>query len=409
MRASNILTELAVKKAKKTGRLSDGQAMYLLVHKNGSKYWRLDYKSPLDKQRKTLALGTWPEVSLTEARKRRDEARALLREKIDPVQNKRGQELKRRVKHGPSFSQVMEEWIKRKARRWTEKHTFDVRRSFANHILPYLGERPIAAIDRREVIYVLRLLEDVGKYEAAHRARQRIEAVIDYAVISGDCTTNPAHGLGKILTPPKKKPMPALKANELPEFFRKLENYDGHRLTRLALDLIILVFVRTSELRHAEWTEFDLAAANPTWVIPPEKMKMGREHVVPLSRQALEILRQVAEISGDEKLVFPGQQNPNRPMSENTMLYALYRMGYHKRATVHGFRSTASTILNDSGRWHPDSIERQLAHVEENKTRASYDRSEHLAERRQMLQFWADHIDSLKQPADVIELERFRQ
>ena len=247
-----------------------------------------------------------------------------------------------------------------------------------------------------------------SKHEAAHRARQRIEAVFNFAIITGDCETNPAAGLTKALTPPVKKKMAALKPEELPEFLRRLEDYQGHRLTYLGMRFVIYTFVRTSELRLAEWKEFELKSANPVWTIPAERMKMRREHLVPLSKQAVQILQQVAEISGGERLVFPSQNNPNKPMSENTLLFAIYRMGYHSRATTHGFRSVASTILNESEKWHPDAIERQLAHVESNKVRAAYDRAEHLPERRRMMQWWAEHIDSLKQPADVIDLEQHR-
>ena len=171
---------------------------------------------------------------------------------------------------------------------------------------------------------------------------------------------------------------------------------------------VIYTFVRTSELRLAEWKEFELKSANPVWTIPAERMKMRREHLVPLSKQAIQILQQVAEISGGESLVFPSQNNPNKPMSENTLLFAIYRMGYHSRATTHGFRSVASTILNESEKWHPDAIERELAHVESNKVRAAYDRAEHFPERRRMMQWGAHYLDSLLQPADIIDLEKHR-
>ena len=291
--------------------------------------------------------------------------------------------------------------MKRKTSRWTEKHTSDVKRSLENHVFPDLGDRPINEIQRSEVLQVLRKLEGVNKYEATHRARQRIEAVFNFAIITGDCENNPAAGLTKALTPPTKKKMPSLKPEELPEFLSRLEDYQGHRLTYLAMRFMLFTFVRTKELRAAEWIEFDLKEMDPTWKIPSERMKMRREHVVPLSSQAVEVLNKVSEISGCEKLVFPGQQNPTKPMSENTLLYALYRMGYHSRATTHGFRSVASTILNESGLWHPDSIERQLAHVETNKVRSAYDRSEHLSERRKMMQWWADHLDSMMAEKEI--------
>ena len=407
MKSTNHLAELACRKSSTRGKkLSDGHGMYLLVHKNGSKYWRLDFR--LNGKRKTLAIGVWPEISLTRARELREEARDHIQRGIDPLKHKRDQQRKRVAGEERTFSVICQEWMQRQQPRWTKKHAFDVRRALENHVLPDLGHLPIADIDRQEVLSVLRVMEGQGKHEAAHRARQRIEAVFNFAIITGDCETNPAMGLTKALTPPVKKKMAALKPEELPEFLQRLEDYQGHRLTYLGMRFVIYTFVRTSELRLAEWKEFELKSANPVWTIPAERMKMRREHLVPLSKQAVQILQQVAEISGGERLVFPSQNNPNKPMSENTLLFAIYRMGYHSRATTHGFRSVASTILNESEKWHPDAVERQLAHVESNKVRAAYDRAEHLPERRRMMQWWAEHIDSLKQPADIIDLEQHR-
>ena len=400
MKPTNKLTELACKKANAVGKkLTDGNGMYLLVHKNGSKYWRMDYR--FEGKRKTLALGVWPETTLTKAREMRDQARILMQDKIDPLEQKKKLDRIRSEDHQRTFALLTEEWMKRQTSRWTEKHTSDVKRSLENHVFPDLGDRPINEIQRSEVLQVLRKLEGVNKYEATHRARQRIEAVFNFAIITGDCESNPAAGLTKALTPPTKKKMPSLKPEELPEFLSRLEEYKGHRLTYLAMRFILYTFVRTKELRAAEWIEFDLKEMDPTWKIPSERMKMRREHLVPLSSQAVEVLNKVSEISGSEKLVFPGQQNLTKPMSENTLLYAIYRMGYHSRATTHGFRSVASTILNESGLWHPDSIERQLAHVETNKVRSAYDRSEHLSERRKMMQWWADHLDSMMAEKEI--------
>ena len=403
MRSTNHLTELACRKASSPGKkLSDGQGMYLLVHKNGSKYWRLDYR--LNGKRKTLAIGVWPKVSLTCARELRKEAREQIQRGIDPLKHKRDQQRIRAASHERTFSVLCEEWMKRQAPRWTKKHAFDVRRGLENHVLKDLGHLPVADIERQEVLVVLRKIEGSGKYEAAHRARQRMEAVFNFALITGDCESNPAAGLTKVLTPPTKKKMSALKPDELPEFLRKLENYDGHLLTKLAWRLMLYTFVRTTELRKAEWGEFELQSLNPVWTIPAERMKMRREHIVPLSPQAVGVIRGISDINEGEDLVFPGQNNPKRPMSENTLLFALYRMGYHSRATTHGFRSVASTILNESEKWHPDTIERQLAHVESNKVRAAYDRSEHLPERSKMRIWWAEYLDSLLVPGEVLSL-----
>ena len=309
MKPTNKLTELACKKANAVGKkLTDGNGMYLLVHKNGSKYWRMDYR--FEGKRKTLALGVWPETTLTKAREMRDQARILMQDKIDPLEQKKKLDRIRSEDHQRTFALLTEEWMKRQTSRWTEKHTSDVKRSLENHVFPDLGDRPINEIQRSEVLQVLRKLEGVNKYEATHRARQRIEAVFNFAIITGDCENNPAAGLTKALTPPTKKKMPSLKPEELPEFLSRLEDYQGHRLTYLAMKFMLYTFVRTKELRAAKWIEFDLKEMDPTWKIPPERMKMKREHVVPLSNQVVEVLRKVSEISGDEKLVFPCQQNP---------------------------------------------------------------------------------------------------
>ena len=420
MSASNRLTKLAVESAKTSARprkLTDGGGMYLLVHPNGSKYWRMDYR--IAGKQKTLALGVWPEVSLSEARERREEARRKIRGEVNPIEERRE---KRRIKaeqeqeqerieqvQGTTFEKVAHEWMKRQERRWTDKHAFDVRRGLENHVFPEIGATPITELGTREVLDALRRIEAEGKHEAASRARQRCEKVFGYGIITGQCQHNPAAGLRDALTPPRKKPQPALKPDELPEFLNRLEDYDGHMLTKLALWFMLYTFVRTKELRLAQWGEFETEGETPTWTIPAEKMKMRREHQVPLSSQAIKVLEQVQEFSGPDGLVFPQQDNPQKPMSENTMLFALYRMGYHSRATTHGFRATASTILNESGKWHPDAIERQLAHVEGNKVRAAYDRSLHLEQRREMMQWWADHLDSLMVPADVIDLRAERE
>jgi len=413
----NRLTEVQVRRSKpgeKSRKISDGGGMYLLVHHNGSKYWRLNYR--VGRRQQTAILGVWPAVGLKEAREKRDQLKALLKEGKDPKQirdeeKKEKAELlrKKQVEEEGVFKRVTKEWIRRQSVRWTEKHCRDVRRTFENHIFPELGGRHLNEIDVRQVLGVLRALESEGKHEAAHRARQRIEAVFRYGIITGICEHNPAAALKGALTPQRKKPQAALAPEELPEFLRRLEVYEGHRLTQLAMRFMLLTFVRTTELRHAEWKEFRLEGKNPIWIIPPERMKMRREHQVPLARQALEVLDRVREFSAEEILVFPGQHNPQRPMSENTLLYALYRMGYHSRATTHGFRSTASTILNESGRWHPDAIERQLAHTDANQVRKVYNRAEYLDERRRMMQWWADHLDTLSVPAEIINLHERRR
>ena len=413
----NRLTEVQVRKAKPregSYKISDGGGMYLLVHHNGSKYWRINYR--IGEQQRTQSLGVWPAVGLKEAREKRDQLKVLLKEGKDPKQirdeeKKEKAELlrKKQVEEEGAFERVAKEWLERQSAFWTVKHTQRTHRNLVIHVFPELGEMHLTEIDVRRVLGLLRVLEDQGKREAAHRVRLTIDAVFRYGIITGLCENNPAAALKGAMKPWRKKPQAALASEELPEFLHKLKDYDGHILTKLAMRFMLLTFVRTKELRLAEWKEFHLEGKTPIWIIPPERMKMRREHQVPLARQTLEILDRVREISAKEILVFPGQQNPKRPMSENTLLYALYRMGYHSRATVHGFRSTASTILNESGRWHPDAIERQLAHTDANQVRKVYNRAEYLDERRRMMQWWADHLDTLSVPAEIINLRERRR
>jgi integrase len=293
--------------------------------------------------------------------------------------------------------------------RWTEDHQTRVRRSLEIHVFPEIGQIPITEIDTITLLNALRKIEIQGKHEAASRARQRCEGVFRYGIQTAVCERNPAIDLRGALTPPTVTHQAALKPDEMPEFLHKLEAYDGHPVTRLAMWFMLYTFVRTKELRLAKWSDFNLDPEEQLWTIPAENMKTKREHHVPLCYQTIDVLEQMKDFSGPDGLVFPQEKNAQNPMSENTLLFALYRMDYHSRATIHGFRATASTILNESGMWHPDAIERQLAHQEGNKVRAAYDRSLHMEQRRKMMQWWADHVDSLMIPADVIDLHSERK
>ncbi len=246
---------------------------------------------------------------------------------------------------------------------------------------------------------MLRKIETRGALDITHRAMQTCSQIFRYAIITGRAKYNPAIDLRGALKSPGKSNHAYLEAAELPEFLSKLRAYDGHIQTRLAMDLLLLTFVRTTELRAAKWEEINLEKAE--WRIPAERMKMREQHIVPLSRQAIEIIEEVRKLSGHGIYVFPSQNNPDKFMSENTMLYALYRLGYHSRATIHGFRATASTILNEHG-FRADVIERQLAHGERNKVRAAYNHAQHLPERRDMMQWWADHLDGLVGNGEII-------
>ena len=411
MKPTNRLTKLSIKQAKPKGKqykLTDGQGMYLRVYPNGSKYWQLQYW--FEGKQKILSLGVWPDVSLTEARDERFEAKKKIKVGIDP-NDKRKESLeaqkiyfeKEKERETTTFRIIAEEWLSRQSVLWTERHSRGVQNSLKIHVLPDLGEIPIADISIQDVIATLRKIEADGKYETCYRLRQKIEAIFSYAEIEGKCVGNPAKGLQQILTKPQPKSQNSLPISELPEFLKKMvADKDAIPTTLLAMKFIILTFVRTSELRFADWKEFDIDCTEPLWVIPEERMKMRRIHHVPLSRQAVNILKEMQQFSGPEGYVFPQFYNRKKAMSENTLLYFSNRLGYAGRNTVHGFRTVASTVLNESMKWNPDVIERQLAHQESNKVRSAYNRAEHLEERRKMMEWWSDYIESLMVKGDVI-------
>ncbi|MGH8646460.1 MAG: tyrosine-type recombinase/integrase, partial [Gammaproteobacteria bacterium] len=362
----------------------------LLVLPNGAKYFRLQYR--FAGKQKLLALGVYPEVTLKEAREKRDAARKLLREGVDPGEQRKAARRQAVARSQNYFEAVAQEWHEKRRGTWKPKHAIQVIRSLELEIFPDLGARPIAEITPMEVLQALRKVEARGALETAARVLQRVSAVFRYGIITWRCAYNPAADLKGALKAPKFENYKALPASELPEFLYKLDVYDGHIQTKLALKLLLLTFVRTGELRAAEWSEFDLEAA--CWRIPAERMKMGDAHLVPLSCQAVTAIEQLRLLNGTGRFVFTNQHNHAKYMSENTMLFALYRMGYHSRATGHGFRTTASTVLNEMG-FKPDVIERQLAHRSRDKVRAAYNKAEYLPERRQMMQHWADYLDTL--------------
>ena len=398
---SDKLTELGVRKAKpssKPKKLSDGKGLFLLLHPNGSKYWRLKYRF-LGKE-KLLSIGVWPNVSLNEARDKRNEAKKLLANGQDPSADKKKQKLGLRESYGNTFGLVTNEWLEMKQKEWKSSYFDDVKRSIEIHLLPDLEKRPIGDINSPEILSVLKKAEAQGKLEAARRLRQKCGAIFSYANLKMYCENNPALNLKGALAAPQKKKFNAISQKELPEFLVKLENYRGEIITKIALKFLILTMARTSEVRFAIWDDLDLENQEPLWRIPEEKMKMKQEHVVPLSRQACELIGEVRRFTRGEKYIFHQANKPNMPMSENTMLMAMYRMGYHSRATVHGFRATMSTLLNEKGH-NPDVIEHLLSHNDSNKVRAAYNRAEYLSERRITLQWLADHLDSLKSKAQL--------
>ena len=408
MRPSNLLTELSIKQSKpkeKQYKITDGEGMYLRIHPNGSKYWQLQYW--FEGKQKINSLGIWPEVSLKQAREKRYEAKKKLKED----KNTAWKDLQSFEEAGThqekvnftTFQNVFQEGFSRQSKNWTERHSRGVESNLKMYVLPDLGEIPIADISRQDVIAVLRKIEAKGKYETCYRIRQKLEAIFSFAEIEGHCSTNPAKGLQQLLTKPQPKFQNSIPISELPEFLQKIDADKATApSTALAMKFIILTFVRTSELRFADWQEFEIDSTDPLWVIPAERMKMRKTHHVPLSRQVVSILKEMQQYSGPEGYVFPQLYNRKKPMSENTLLYFSNRLGYAGRNTIHGFRALASTVLNESRKWHPDVIERQLAHQESNKVRSAYNRAEHLDERRKMMNWWSVYIESLTLQEDVI-------
>ena len=400
----NALTDTSIRNSKsrqKQYKIFDGQGLFVLIHPNGSKYFRYRYK--FEGKEKVMALGVYPETTLKEAREKRLEAQRLVKDGLDPVRfrleirAKREKEEKEKfLKTQNTFEHVSKDWLAREKKRITYKHAKDARRSLEMHVYPKIGNQPIDDISTKEIKSVLSVIQDSGKLETAHRVHQRIRSVFQFAVMNDLTERNPAADLYGYLEPVKKKSMKALPLKELPEYLHRLDKADNlHLVTRVGLKLIIMLFVRTNELIEAKWEEFDFKQA--LWRIPEERMKMRVEHLVPLPKQAIKILDELEPITGSSKYVLPGDRNPNQPMSNNTLLYGgIYRMGYRSRATIHGFRSMASTILNESGKWTPDAIERQLAHSEKDQIRATYNRANYLEERRRMMQWYADYLDQIR-------------
>jgi len=324
---------------------------------------------------------------------------------VDPSQHKRDMKIMLQEQAVNNFEAIAREWFEKNCRVWTEKHSITVIRRLELNIFPFLGKRPVKLITAPELLAVLRKIESRGAFETSHRVKQICGQIFRYAIATGRAERNPSADLRGALTPVKSKSMAAITdPKKIGGLLRAIEGYDGHIVTKCALQLAPLVFVRPGELRHAEWLEIDLD--NAEWKIPAEKMKMNLAHIVPLSKQAVDILKEIEPVTGDREYVFPSLRSAQRAMSNNTVLAALRRMGYSKdEMTGHGFRSMASTILHEQG-WPSDVIERQLAHTERNSVKAAYNHAEYLPERREMMQAWADYLEALKEGTEVIPLRR---
>jgi integrase len=392
----------AVKPGAKPFRLYDSGGLYLEIAPAGGRWWRFAYR--FQGKRKLLSVGVYPTVSLAKARSRRNTFREQLADGIDPSAQRKAEKREAAGREISSFEHVAREWYGKQAHIWVPHHASDVLRRLESNLFPEIGGEPIAEITAAMLLAAVRKIEHRGSHDLAHRVLQVASQIFRYCVATGRCERDPAPDLRGALTPHKKKNQAAVTPEELPELLRKIESYGelGDKLTALALRLLALTFVRTGELIGAEWTEFDLDA--PVWIIPSARMKMKTEHVVPLSRQAVAILRQLKSIGGGSRYVFPGR-NPDKPISNNTMLFALYRLGYKGKMTGHGFRAVASTMLNEAG-FRADVIERQLAHSERDEVRGAYNRAEYLPERRKLMQQWADTLDALMQGGKVVPLKR---
>jgi integrase len=392
------LSDTAIRNAKpksKSYKLTDGGGLFLWIQPGGGKWWRYRYR--FAGRQKLLALGVYPEISLVEAREAHFQARKTLAAGKDPGAEKKEAKRLAVLNSETTFEAIAVEWCESRKHKWVTSYSEAMMVRLKNHIFPRLGNRPITEITAPEFLSVVRVVEKSGALDLAQRLMQASGQIFRYAIATGRAERNPITDLRGALKPPVKKHQAYLKENELPEYLQKLEDYDGHHQTQLALKFLLLTFVRTSELRGAEWAEMNFDKSE--WRIPAERMKMRDPHIVPLSRQAVVVLDELKKLNGHWKHVFPNQQKPSGCMSENTMLFALYRMGYHSKATGHGFRSTASTILNENG-FQPDVIERQLAHAERNEVRAAYNHAQYLPERRKMMQWWADYLDGVaKKPA----------
>jgi len=386
----------------KTYKIADGGGLYLEITPKGSKYWRMKYRRPADKKEDRLAFGVWPTVKLADARAKRDDAKRLLGQGIDPKAEQK--EAQAEISGAYSFETVAREWHNSN-KRWSDDHRSRVLRYLELYIFPHIGTADIRQLKTSHLLVPIKKIDASGKHDVAQRLQQRVTAIMRFAVQNDYIDSNPAVDMVGALSTTKARHYPALPFSRFPEFLERLSAYRGRIITRIAVELSLLTFVRSSELRFARWDEFDFEKAS--WRIPAKReeiegvryshrgMKMKEEHIVPLSRQASAILDELKKLSGDNPRLFPGDHDPQKVMSENTINTALRSMGYDTKTEIcgHGFRTMARGALGESGLWSEDAIERQLSHSERNNVRAAYiHTSEHLDERRVMMQWWADYL-----------------
>jgi len=399
------LSDTAIKNAKpkdKTYKLFDGGGLYLEVSTNGHKYWRQKYR--FQGKEKRLALGVYPDVSLKMARDRRDEARRLKADGIDPGEHRKAQKDAEKEKTTNTLEAVAREWHEKQSHIWSERHAHYVLKRLELYIFPWLGNKPIAEITAKEILTALRRIENKGALHTAHRALSSCSQVFRYAVATGKASTDPCRDLRGALPPEKVQHRAAItEPVKVGELLRAIDSYEGSIIVSCAIRLAPLVFVRPGELRKAEWNDIDLETAEWRYTIT----KTDTPHIVPLSRQAIEILEEIKPLTGNGKYVFPSGRSTKRPMSDNAILAAMRRMGIEKdEMSGHGFRAMARTILDEVLGFRPDFIEHQLAHAVRDPNGRAYNRTAHLVERKKMMQEWADYLDMLKAGADILPFQK---
>lgn len=395
-----------LKPSDKPFKISDSHGLYLLVKPGGSRHWYLKYR--INGKESRIALGAYPAVSLSDARQQREGVRKMLALNINPVQQRaaeRGSRTPDKV-----FKNVALAWHKSN-RKWSQNTADRLLASLNNHIFPVIGNLPVSELKPRHFIDLLKRIEEKGLLEVASRTRQHLSNIMRHAVHQGLIDTNPAANLGGVTTPPVRRHYPALPLERLPELLERIGAYhQGRELTRLAVLLMLHVFIRSSELRFARWSEIDFT--NRVWTIPATRepiigvrysgrgAKMRMSHIVPLSEQSIAILKQIKDITGNNELIFPGDHNPYKPMCENTVNKALRVMGYDTKKDIcgHGFRAMACSALMESGLWAKDAVERQMSHQERNTVRMAYiHKAEHLEARKAMMQWWSDYLEACRE------------
>ena len=400
------LTNIQIKKAKSRDKkysLAAGNSLFLWITPAGGKHWK--YRFRIDGKSGEYSMGAYPEVTLDQARKDAIELKAIVKQGIRPLEQDRRDDQAKKLNQKNTFKAVAESWIDTKGNQWKPNHKQDVERSLSKHIYPHLGKIAVSDINTSDVLHTLRKLESTGSLEMLSKVTQRVRSTFAFACIEGMISINPAADVKSALKSPVSVNFKHVSIDEFHELLRRIDDYDNisgvYPVTQLAMQLLSLIFIRTKELRFLEWSDIDYEKS--VIEIPDSRMKMNIHHIVPLSTQALEIIEQLKAYTSDSKYMFCQQNNKHKPMSENAVLYALYRLGYHGRMTGHGFRHIASTQLNEMG-YRSDLIEKQLAHGDSNKIRATYNKAQYLPERQKMMQAWSDYIDNLKSGADVVSI-----